>query len=306
MKNKYVILILQLFFSSCFILNAQENDSSSIFKMPIQLDAFVIKTGFDLNTFIKKFKSDTTFYKSFKSMHLVPFISKNDIKVFNKHGNIIATYSSKNQQLIINGCRVGEITNEKISGDFYKNNSDYRYYTASLYDYLFFTHEPVCNQNDIIAGNNEKKGKGQLERSKYELKQLIFNPGSRIDGIPLLGNKASIFDDDEIIKYDLKIAVDTIDNSECFVFKITPKKEFKNKVIYNELITWFDKKDFSILARNYSLSYHTLIYDFDVSMKVRLKKIDKKLFPVKIIYDGNWHILTKKRESVKFEISIEY
>ncbi len=306
MKNKYVILILQLLFSSCFVLNAQEQDSNSIFKIPIQLDAFVLKSGFDLNMFIKKFKSDTTFYKSFKSMHLIPYVAYNDIKIYNKQGTIISNYKSKNEQFINKDCRIGKISDIEISGDFYKYNGDYKYYTASLYDYLFFTHESVCNQNDIVAGNNEKKGKGQLEKSKYELKQLIFNPGSKIDGIPLLGNKASIFDNEEIIKYNLNISVDTLDNIDCYVFKIIPKKEYNNKVIYNELITWFDKNDFSILARNYSLSYHTLIYDFDVTMKVRLKKIGKKLYPIHINYDGDWHIFTKKREIVKFDIVIKY
>ena len=157
-----------------------------------------------------------------------------------------------------------------------------------------------------MAGSQEMKGKGKMEKSKYELKQLMFNPGSKVKGIPLMGDKASIFDEEEMKKYNFKVSIDTYDTTECFVFRITPKKEFLHKVVYNELTTWFRKGDYSILARNYSLSYHTLIYDFDVMMKVRTIQANHKLYPVSIDYDGNWHVFSKKREHVKVKMDVDY
>ena len=89
-------------------------------------------------------------------------------------------------------------------------------------------------------------------------------------------------------------------------FLSPPKKGYEHAVIYDELITWFRKSDYSILARDYSLSYHTFVYDFNVRMKVRTKQVGEKLLPTSVAYDGNWHVLTKKRERVRFDVEINY
>jgi hypothetical protein len=121
-----------------------------------------------------------------------------------------------------------------------------------------------------------------------------------------MGSRASIFDEDEAGKYDFKIIEELYDGLPCFVFRITPKSGYEHEVLYNELTTWFRKSDYSIVARDYSLSYHTLVYDFDVRMKVRMRQAGDKLYPTYISYDGNWHVFTKKRERVKFTIAITY
>ncbi len=157
-----------------------------------------------------------------------------------------------------------------------------------------------------MADALDAQGKGQLEKSKYELKQLIFNPGAKISGVPFMGDRASIFDEGEAEKYDFKITREMYDGMECLVFRITPKSGYEREVVYNELTTWFRKSDFSIVARDYSVSYRTLLYDFDVHMKVRTKEVGAKLYPTYIDYDGNWHIFTKKRERVKFKVDIVY
>ncbi|MFI4962680.1 MAG: hypothetical protein ACHP6H_02355 [Legionellales bacterium] len=285
---------------------AQNYDTGSIFKEPVSLDSFVIKSGFDVNGFIRRVRSDTTFYKAFRSMHLVPYDAVNDILVYGKNGGIIASMHSKTKQKRDKGCRTTGAPEENITGDFYKRDGSYRYYTAELFAYLFFAKQPVCNENDIVSGAMEVHGKGQLEKSKYELKQLIFNPGVKVSGVPFMGDRASIFDQGEAEKYDFRITQQMYEGQECYVFSITPKSGYEHKVIYNELTTWFRKNDYSIVARDYSLSYSTLVYDFDVRMKVRTKQVGAKLYPTYIDYNGNWHIITKKRERVKFTVSITY
>ena len=287
-------------------LLAQNYDTGSIFKEPVSLDSFVIKSGFDVNAFIRRVRSDTTFYKAFRSMHLVPYDAVNDIKVYDKNDGIIASMHSKTKQKRDKGCRATRVLEENITGDFYNRDSSYRYYTAELFAYLFFAKQPVCNENDIVAGAMEVHGKGQLEKSKYELKQLIFNPGAKVGGVPFMGDRASIFDEGEAEKYDFRITQEMYEGHECYVFRITPKSGYEHMVVYNELTTWFRKNDYSIVARDYSLSYSTLFYDFDVRMKVRTTQVGAKLYPTYIDYDGNWHIITKKRERVKFKVDITY
>ena len=195
---------------------------------------------------------------------------------------------------------------ESIRGVFYKRNGDFRYYTAELYDYLFIARKPVCHENDIVAGAMETHGNSRMEQHKYELKQLIFNPGSRIRGVPFMGDREGIFEEGERDKYEFRIRMDTLDGIACYRFRITPKKGMEHKVIYDDLTTWFRASDYAILARNYSLSYHTLFYDFDVDMRVRTTVRNGKLLPCTIEYDGNWHVFTQNRERVKFKTTIFY
>jgi hypothetical protein len=53
---------------------AQLKDTT-VFAFPIQMDEFVLKAsreGWNVDEFINRVKTDTTFYKAFKTLHLVP------------------------------------------------------------------------------------------------------------------------------------------------------------------------------------------------------------------------------------------
>ncbi|KAK6024544.1 transcriptional regulator, AsnC family [Ostertagia ostertagi] len=63
------------------------------------------------------------------------------------------------------------------------------------------------------------------------------------------------------------------EGEDCYLFQAIPKPEYRSEVVYNELSTWFRKTDYSIVARDYSLSYKAGVYDFDVRMKVRLLQV---------------------------------
>jgi len=295
-----------LVFIFCFfpLYTIAQKQDTSIFSQPITLDSFVIRSGFDVNAFIRRVQHDTTFYKAFKTIHLMAYSAVNDFKVYDDDGKERATMHSDTKQELTNGCRITKVVDEKATGDFYKRNGDYNYYTAELFAYLFFAKEPVCNETDIVAGSMEERGKGQMEKSKYELKQLIFNTGAKVSGVPFMGDRASIFDPGEAEKYNFKITQEAYSGQDCFVFRITPKAGYEHAVIYNELTTWFRKGVYSIVARDYSLSYHTWVYDFDVRMKVRTRQVGNKLYPTSIDYDGNWHVVTKKRERVRFKTII--
>ncbi len=295
-----------LFILNVALLHAQNMDTGSIFKESIKLDSFVFKTGFDVQAFIRRVRTDTTFYKAFRSTHLVQYNAVNDIKVFDKRGGIAASLFSRTRQKRTNNCRVTEVLEERVTGDFYERDGGYRYYTAELFAALFFAPKPVCNENDIVAGALDMKGKGKLEKSKYELKQLIFNPGARVSGVPFMGDRASIFEPGEAEKYDFSITREEHDGQDCYKFRITPKSGYERKVVYNELTTWFRRSDYSIIARDYSVSYKTLVYDFDVQMKVRTTQVAGKLYPTHIDYNGDWHIFTKKRERARFVVDLTY
>ena len=68
------------------------------------------------------------------------------------------------------------------------------------------------------------------------------------------------------------------------------------------LETYFDKTNFQVIARNYHLKYSGSLFDFDVKMDIKLKKLGNKYLPELIKYDGNWDVPAKRRETSKFSI----
>lgn len=290
------MLFFLLFFSQ--VAQCQPEVKDKIYK-GLDLDEVMVrevKKGFDVKLFIDKIKNDTTFYKAFKSLRLLSFNMYNDIQVEDKKGGIKASLNSITMQIRKNNCRTMTVKSEKVSGDFYTKKRDYNYYTAKLYAHLFFTKGTVCNDHNIV-GNKVYTGSTKYEE---QLRILIFNPGQRIRGIPGIGDNVAIFETPMVNKYTFKLSKQDYNGEPCYVFSALPKIEHKKDVVINELRTWFRISDYAIVARNYSLSFRTLVYDFDVEMKVKLKKVANYLVPYEVNYAGNWHAITKPREIVKF------
>lgn len=309
-KISFVLLLLTLFAGRGSV-SAQVLDSNSFFA-PILIDEVIINSsdkGFDIKDFIERIKNDTTFYKAFRSMRLVTYNAENDIKVFEKKGNAIkASLTSETKQIARDGCRTMNVLEEKTTGDFYNRKKEYNYYTAELYASLFFTKGKICGEDNIVKGQLERStsGKGSLEKNKAKLKQLMFNPGSRIQGIPFMGNKSAIFDPDIAKMYDFRLAAEDKNGVPCYMFEATPKKEYAGDVVYKQFKTWFRQSDYAITSRDYALSYNTIAYDFDVIIHVDLQQIGPNLLPTYISYRGNWYAFTKGREKVAFTAKFDY
>lgn len=285
-----------LFFSTN--VKAQPERKDKIYK-GLELDEVMIKEvrkGFDVKLFIDKIKADTTFYKAFKSLRLLTYNMYNDIQVEDKKGDTKASLNSVTRQVRKNKCRTMSVKSEKVTGDFYTQKGDYNYYTAKLYAHLFFTKGEICNENNVV-GNKVYSGSQKYEE---QLRILIFNPGQRIRGIPGIGDNVAIFEEPTVNKYNFRLTKQDYNGEQCYVFTALPKKEHASGVVINELKTWLRTSDYAIVARNYSLSFRTLFYDFDVVMKVKLKTTSGYLVPYEVDYSGNWHALTKPREIVKF------
>src|SRR5689334_15277921 len=130
---KRYLLLLCLFFSLIALSQNEDSLDNVRLSQMIQLSEVVIRNNLDVNSFIKRVKSDTTFYKAFKNLRILNFTSLNDIRMKNKKDKVIAGLQSKTKQHVSKGCRTMEVLNETTTGDFYENNGDYNYYTAELY-----------------------------------------------------------------------------------------------------------------------------------------------------------------------------
>ena len=296
-------IFLSAGFLLCSIYSSSQVDTSDVeaVRLMVNLSEVVVRSDLNVPKFLQLIKNDTTFYKAFKNLRVLGFTSLNDIRMKDKKNTIIATLESKTRQNRINGCRTMDILEEKSSGDIYDKKQQWNYYTAELYAGLFFTQGKVCGETNIVAGIErtvqDKKG---LDKRKEQLKTMFFNPGKKVPGIPFIGDKLDIFDGDIAQYYDFAIDMNDYNGQQCYIFSIKKRADLtsseKDKIVFDNITTWFNSKTMEIVARNYDLSYDAGVYDFNVHMEVQMTKFETYLVPRTLRYTGNWDVAFKKRE----------
>jgi hypothetical protein len=217
--------------------------------------------------------------------------------MLDKKGNTDASLQSKTKQIRTANCRKMDVLEETSTGDMYDDEHNFNYYTAQMYAGLFFTKDSVCGEDNIVKGHEfSTEGLSGMAKHKEQLKMLFFNPGKKINGLPFISGKTEIFDGSMADNYDMNIDLRDFNNTSCYAFTIKVKNNKKNRVVINEMTTWFNQKTFEIVARNYSLSYDAGVYDFDVAMEVQMTKVGDLIVPSLLRYNGNWKAIFKRRE----------
>jgi len=307
--NRLLLLLPLFFIMTC--CHAQEQDSldnERLAKM-ISLSEVVVRTDINVQKFIERVKNDTTFYKAFRNLRVLGFTSLNDIRILDKKGREKAGLASKTRQNRSENCRTMEVVHEQPWGDFYDKRGNYNYYTAELYAGLFFTVDSVCGETNVVKGITfDAKDKSGLARHKEQLKMLFFNPGKKIPGIPFIGNKINIFDPDVAGLYDFSIDRDDYEGQSCYIFSVKAREDLsgneRNKIVIDNMITWFDARTMDVMARNYDISYDAGVYDFSVHMEVKMTKFGEYLVPKLLKYKGSWDVIFKKRERGVFTATL--
>jgi hypothetical protein len=307
--NGLFILVLQFFFLKVKAQTKEDSlDNDRLAKM-VHLSEVLVRSNMDISRFINQVKNDTTFYKAFRTLHLLGFTALNDIRIKDKKGNSKASLNSRTRQMRNAGCRTMQLLDEKTTGDFYDKKGGYNYFTAELYAGLFFTKGAVCGENNIVKGIDlNPKGMKGMEKHKQQLKMLFFNPGKKIAGIPFIGDKIDIFDPDQAKLYDFTVDYDEYEGQNCYIFSVKAKKELSgsknNKIVIDTMVTWFNTQTMEVMARNYDMSYNAGVYDFDIHMEVKMTRFGQYLVPKLLRYIGNWDVVTKKRERGLFTATL--
>ncbi len=290
-----------------FLLQAQQPKDTAVTvgKKTITLSEVVVDSKLNIPAFITRIKNDTSFYKAFRNLRILSFTAINDIRMNNSDGEAKASLHSKTKQLRTANCRTMQVLEETVTGNFYDASRNYNYYTAQMYASLFFTKDSVCGEDNIVLGKEiNTSGKSGMEKHKEQLKTLFFNPGKKIKGIPFIADKTAIFEDDMAEHYDMSIDIDIYNGTNCYIFKQTVKPDHKGNVVVDEMTTWFNEKNYDVMARNYSISYDAGVYDFKVNMEVVLAKFGEYLVPNLIRYTGNWKAIFKPRERGVFTATL--
>lgn len=304
------LVLSLLFFTICTNLNAQDKDTLlSVGGREVTLTPVVIRKGTNVPGFIKRVEQDSTFYKAFKNLRILNYSSINDVRMFDKKGKVESSLYSKTRQWAANGCRVTNVLEEKVTGDYYDQSGIPNYYTGELYASLFFSKDTVCGQTNVI-GDIERsiRGKKGIDKRKEQLKMLFFNPGKDIQGIPLMGNKVQVFDARRSDLYDFIVDIQEYKGKTAYVFTLKVKDDLsffkKDEVVIDEMTTWFDYETFEVIERDYKMTYNAGVYRFNVNMHVEIDKIGGMLYPKLIRYDGNWGVLIKGSERGLFTATL--
>lgn len=273
------------------------------------LDSFMVdavENGFSVDSLIQLMQNDTSFYAAFQNLRRIPYTGSATVRMFDEEHYVQALYTNRMEQYVDGKCRWMDFPFEISTGDFFEEDGDMHYTTASIFSYIFLYRDTICGK--IVTTDNNAGQDAQLENRKEQLKTLIFNPGREVDGIPLIGDKMEIFSPEMQQYYDYAISRERYATGvDCIVFSVTKKAtaEKGKDVVINELTTWFDETNMQIVARNYKLSYFTRLFDFDVDMQVRMGTANGYLIPTNISYNGYWDIPFQKPEIGSIQIRVE-
>ena len=275
--------------------------------LTVQLDSAVSIVGERINVqmFINKVTSDTSFYEAFRNMKRYSFTAENRVFTFDKknrtEGKIYRKIFHNNS-----GKYKQEILARQDSGKLLKKNGKYQLYTVEMFDYIFMN---AYNSDFVKAESSDEGKKKGNESYKDKLKTLLFTPGKPVKGVPIIGDKTQIFSANMRQYYDYTFFNGTyLDSIPIYTFRVKVKEDLsgwtKRGLMIKELNTIFDKRNMQILGRSVDMNYGNLAFDFDVKMNIEMGYFDngESILPTKISYQGNWDIPLKKEERASFLI----
>lgn len=299
MKTPVLFLLLLLALG----LKAQ---TTEIAKM-VTMDEFVVNAAiedFNAEDFISQVIEDTTFYQAFLNLKYFPHEIKGAMVVYDKDETEFATLQRKaKQHLTDDEVKWVEITYEKTNGRIKKKNGKWRYLTAEVYDDVFFPTEKHSVSNEMVQREQELEADSKMEKHKAQLKKMLFNPGQPIDNVPFIGDKLAIFSPEMVPFYDYSIFIyEYNDTIPCIAFSSYVKEGEEDEVVIRDMTSYFHRDTHEVIAREYRLAHKTILFDFDISIKVENMLLDGWLMPISVSYDGGWDVPFKKPEIISFKM----
>jgi len=272
----------------------------------VQLKEFIITAEDDLDAvdFMEKVISDSSFYQAFLNLKYYPHQMSSYLEVRNKGEKGKASLKRKAKQTLSKGMREVKIESEEVKGKLYDRKGEHRYLTAEMYDEIFFPKNPEPTSLSISQMEQDEVKGSRMEEYKSQLKKMMFNPGQEISSVPFIGDRMDIFSAEMSPYYDYSVySAYNADSVWCFVFHVEAKPGMsKNKTVIKRMISFFDKEDMKVMNREYVIQNNTLLFDFNIWMKVDNVKRGSEVLPARIQYDGDWDIPFRSVENVKFDI----
>ena len=181
-KNLKTYLIIAILSLPGLLISQKKDSSFYDISAYVVLDSVMIsakRKGFDIDEFIKIIQEDKSVEIAFKNIRSQELVFSNRLNFYKSNGNILATYQSKNKQFQDRNCRRMKVLEEVVSGKYYKKKKKYRFYTAKLYDRIFYSPLDSCLESGSCP--KRKTNPSALDRTIEnridELKKLIYSHG---------------------------------------------------------------------------------------------------------------------------------
>jgi len=297
-KQQYIFF---LFVLSCFGLSGQE--VAKVVTLA-EVDVNAVTDSFDTQNFINIVHNDTTFYLAFKAMNYYPARYKGWLKVYKKGEKKKGGIERTALRQIEKQMMWVTIEQETVQGKIKRRNGDFNYRTVEAWDEVFF---PKNKQFVALYGQRDferEKGQSNAEKHRNEVKQMMFSPGTDVAGVPFIGDKMGIFEPEMQPYYDFSVYPGKYkDSINCWVFEAVAKPDYRRgKTVIKNLVTWFDKVNYNVMKRDYTIEYYSIPIDFRIKIEVENRYFKGFLLPESIIYDGFFNVPFIKREIIEFEL----
>ncbi len=271
----------------------------------VTLSEFIVMSEPDLNheDFIMRVVTDSSFYQSYLNMRFYPHDFSSELVVFNKGEKVQGELNREATLRRYDRMAWVTISEEHHNGKLFNRKGEHRYLTAEMFDDVFFPKEKFYPTTEIQNMEQEVVTGSRIDRYKSQLKKMLFNPGQEIAHIPLIGKKVEIFGDDMIQYYDFHIYHLEYEGREVYAFDIAEKEGNKpNDTVIKSMLSYFDKETMNVVMREYVLKNNVLVFDFDIKIQVFNQIINGITVPKKMVYDGNWNMIFKKPETIRFQL----
>jgi len=294
---KYALSILFLIFS--FAIRGQE-----VVKV-VTLDEFIIQAEPDMNKedFIMRVVTDSSFYQAYLNMRYYAHQFNSNLHVYNKGETEKVSLFRKATQHRNKEMVSVSIDKEQLKGKLKNRKGEHIYLTAEMYDDVFFPTEAYKASNQISKMEQELSKESKLDKYKSQLKKMLFNPGQEISTVPFIGDKVAIFSDEMVQYYNFNIYLREYEGRSVYAFDISEKEGNKrNDTVIKSMLSYFDRETMTVLMREYHLVTDIMLFDFDITIRVENQLINKQPVPRRMVYDGQWDVVFKKSEIIKFDI----
>src|SRR5262245_28521111 len=96
-RRFYFFIAFLIFCQSSFSQETDSLDTERLARM-VDLSEVVVRSDLNVARFIAYVKNDTTFYKAFRTLHVLGYSALNDIRIKDKKGKLKASLQSKIRQ----------------------------------------------------------------------------------------------------------------------------------------------------------------------------------------------------------------
>lgn len=294
---KYLVFAFFIMFDD--LLYSQDTLMPIIF-----LDDVVISeenNGFSVEDFVSYVRQDSSFYMGFKYLRYYSHKYDSKLTIFNKQGDRVGVlqkqgdyYSNGNKAWLVDSV----IYNE---GKIFKRNGAYKYYTPKAFDEVFFPKDTFFVSLTISKNKDKSESKNMRDAKKIG----FFIGTDDVEQFKVgLSKRLAIFDPEMQQYYNYSISEVTYNNIDCYVFSIKVKEDLsekdKKKTLIRNIVSYFDKKNFNVIYRDYKFVFKNWFIDVDMDIQVRMNYVNKKHVPSNIYYKGYWNVLFLKPERVEF------